>query len=296
MPSPQLRQFTRRGDTAKPVSSQALTPGGSALRSRSSLQPQEESHARPHWQRPDRPVRRTDLRHQPEPGRHRRGAPRPRRRSATSTARVHGIQGVLEGRADRPRPRVEGDARGGGAARPAPRCARCARSPRARSASRRSRSSRQHDVRYFFYIGGNDSAETAHILNELAVAEELRAARCSTCRRRSTTTCASTTTARATARRRKFVAQAMMGDNHDNRSLPGHQDRRRHGPPRGLADRRQRARARSTRTTGRTWSTCPRRRSTLERFLGDVDRVYKQHGRCLVARLRGRARRRRARR
>ncbi len=28
-----------------------------------------------------------------------------------------------------------------------------------------------HDVRYFFYIGGNDSAETAHILNEIAVAE-----------------------------------------------------------------------------------------------------------------------------
>ena len=27
----------------------------------------------------------------------------------------------------------------------------------------------QHDVRYFFYIGGNDSAETANILNELAV-------------------------------------------------------------------------------------------------------------------------------
>ena len=29
-----------------------------------------------------------------------------------------------------------------------------------------------HDVRYFFYIGGNDSAETAHILNEIAVAED----------------------------------------------------------------------------------------------------------------------------
>ena len=28
---------------------------------------------------------------------------------------------------------------------------------------------RKHDVRYFFYIGGNDSAETAHILNEIAV-------------------------------------------------------------------------------------------------------------------------------
>ena len=27
---------------------------------------------------------------------------------------------------------------------------------------------RAHDVRYFFYIGGNDSAETAHIIAELA--------------------------------------------------------------------------------------------------------------------------------
>jgi len=31
---------------------------------------------------------------------------------------------------------------------------------------------KKHDVRYFFYIGGNDSAETAHILNEVAVAED----------------------------------------------------------------------------------------------------------------------------
>jgi 6-phosphofructokinase 1 len=30
---------------------------------------------------------------------------------------------------------------------------------------------RKHDVRYFFYVGGNDSAETAHVLNELAVAQ-----------------------------------------------------------------------------------------------------------------------------
>ena len=29
---------------------------------------------------------------------------------------------------------------------------------------------RRYDVRYFFYIGGNDSAETAFILNEIAVA------------------------------------------------------------------------------------------------------------------------------
>ena len=27
---------------------------------------------------------------------------------------------------------------------------------------------KQHDVRFFFYIGGNDTAETAHIINEMA--------------------------------------------------------------------------------------------------------------------------------
>jgi len=26
-----------------------------------------------------------------------------------------------------------------------------------------------HDIRYFFYVGGNDSAETAHLLNEAAL-------------------------------------------------------------------------------------------------------------------------------
>ena len=29
-----------------------------------------------------------------------------------------------------------------------------------------------HDIRYFFYVGGNDSAETAHLLNEAALAKD----------------------------------------------------------------------------------------------------------------------------
>jgi 6-phosphofructokinase len=28
----------------------------------------------------------------------------------------------------------------------------------------------KYDIRYFFYIGGNDSAETTHIVNEEAIA------------------------------------------------------------------------------------------------------------------------------
>ena len=47
----------------------------------------------------------------------------------------------------------------------------------------------KNDVRYFFYIGGNDSADTAQIVSELAKADDYDCG-CSTCPRRSTTTCA----------------------------------------------------------------------------------------------------------
>ena len=54
---------------------------------------------------------------------------------------------------------------------------------------------RRNDIRYFFYIGGNDSADTCRIVSEKAPP---RATSCaaSTCRRRSTTICWRTTTRR----------------------------------------------------------------------------------------------------
>jgi 6-phosphofructokinase len=79
---------------------------------------------------------------------------------------------------------------------------------------------KRHDVRYFFYIGGNDSAETAHILSEMAAREghelvlyhvpktidnDLRA----------TDFCPGYPSAA------RYVSLCFLGDNVDVRSLPG---------------------------------------------------------------------------
>ena len=79
---------------------------------------------------------------------------------------------------------------------------------------------RAHDVRYFFYIGGNDSAETAHILNEIAQAEDydvrlFHVPKTIDNDLRVTDHCPGYGSAA------RFVASAFMGDNQDNRSLPG---------------------------------------------------------------------------
>ena len=96
-----------------------------------------------------------------------------------------------------------------------------ATSPTRRTARRSSRSSRKNNVRYFFYIGGNDSADTARIVNELANAGRTTSCASSTSPRPSTTTCACTDHCPGYGSAAKFVACAFMGDDLDNASLPG---------------------------------------------------------------------------
>jgi 6-phosphofructokinase 1 len=56
-----------------------------------------------------------------------------------------------------------------------------------------------HDIAWFFYNGGGDSADTCFKVSQLSASMGYRCRR-STCRRRSTTTCRSPTAARASAR------------------------------------------------------------------------------------------------
>jgi 6-phosphofructokinase 1 len=77
-----------------------------------------------------------------------------------------------------------------------------------------------HGVHYFFYIGGNDSAETCRIVNKFAMEAgyELRVTHIPKTidnDLRVTDHCPGYGSAA------KFVAQAFMGVNLDNRSLPG---------------------------------------------------------------------------
>jgi 6-phosphofructokinase 1 len=140
---------------------------------------------------------------------------------------------------------------------------------------------KRYDVRYFFYIGGNDSAETAHILNEIAVADgydvrlfhvpktidnDLRA----------TDHCPGYGSAA------KFVAHAILGDNQDNRSLPGIKIDVIMGRNAGWLTAAS-ALARQQEGDGPHLVYVPERVFTLDGFVSDVDRVYKERGRCLVA-------------
>ena len=139
----------------------------------------------------------------------------------------------------------------------------------------------KHDVRYFFYIGGNDSAETAHLLNELAVAEGFDVRLFHVPKTidndlRVTDHCPGYGSAA------KFVAQAFQGDDQDNRSLPGIKVDVVMGRHAGWLTAAS-ALARKNPDDGPHLIYVPERDFDLERFARDVDAVYKRLGRCLIA-------------
>lgn len=140
---------------------------------------------------------------------------------------------------------------------------------------------KKHDIRYFFYVGGNDSAETAHVLNELAVAQGydvrlFHVPKTIDNDLRVNDHCPGYGSAA------RFVAQAVMGDNLDNRSLPGIKIDVVMGRHAGWLTAAS-VLARIHPDDGPHLVYVPEKVFSLERFLADVDRVYKQHGRCLIA-------------
>jgi 6-phosphofructokinase 1 len=139
----------------------------------------------------------------------------------------------------------------------------------------------KNNVRYFFYIGGNDTADTARIVGELADAEgydlqvfhipktidnDLRVH--------------DHTPGYGTAA--KFVACAIMGDNFDNKSLPGIKVDIIMGRHAGFLTAAS-VLAREHDEDGPHLIYVPESPLSEEKLLGDVDRVYKKYGRCLIA-------------
>ncbi|MFA6134651.1 MAG: 6-phosphofructokinase [Phycisphaerae bacterium] len=139
----------------------------------------------------------------------------------------------------------------------------------------------KHNIRYFFYIGGNDSADTARIVNELAgqsgyplrvfhipktIDNDLRV----------TDHCPGYGSAA------RFVASALMGDDRDNASLPGVKIdviMGRHAgwlTAAGLLARRDE-------TDGPHLIYVPEHPISEAQFIDDVAEVYGRLGRCLVA-------------
>ncbi len=139
----------------------------------------------------------------------------------------------------------------------------------------------KYNIRYFFYIGGNDSAETTHIINEEAQKAGYVMKCFHICKtidndlRENDHTPGFGSAAR-------FVAQAFMGDNLDNRSLPGVKINVVMGRHAGFLTAAS-ALARVYPDDGPHLIYLPERPFCMNKFVEDVKAVYAKYNRCVVA-------------
>ena len=140
---------------------------------------------------------------------------------------------------------------------------------------------KKHDVRTFFYIGGNDSADAARIVNDLAKQAnyELRTFHVPKTIDNDLRVHDHTPGFGSAA---KFVAAAIMGDNYDNRSLPGIKVDVIMGRHAGFLTAAS-VLARQNPEDGPHLIYVPESSLSEEQFLKDVDAVYSKRGRCLIA-------------
>ena len=138
-----------------------------------------------------------------------------------------------------------------------------------------------HDVRYFFYIGGNDSADTVHIVNEQAEQAnyEFRALHIPKTIDNDLVVNDHTPGYGSAAR---FVAQAFIGANLDNRALPGVYIAIIMGRHAGFLTAASSI-ARKYPDDGPHLVYLPERPFDMDRFLGDVKAAHDTFGRCVVA-------------
>lgn len=138
-----------------------------------------------------------------------------------------------------------------------------------------------HDVRYFFYIGGNDSADTVRIVNENAEKShyELRAIHIPKTIDNDLVINDHTPGFGSAAR---FVSEAFMGLNLDNRALVGVYIAVIMGRNAGFLTASA-ALARKYPDDGPHLIYLPERPFDIEEFLMDVKDAYEKYGRCIVA-------------
>ncbi len=140
---------------------------------------------------------------------------------------------------------------------------------------------RRHDIRYFFYVGGNDSSDTVRIISEQAHAAnyDLRAIHIPKTIDNDLMVNDHTPGFGTAAR---FVSQAFMGLNLDNRALPGVLIGTVMGRHAGFLTASS-ALGRKYVDDGPHLIYLPERPFSPERFLADVERVSKERGLCVVA-------------
>lgn len=140
---------------------------------------------------------------------------------------------------------------------------------------------RKQDVRYFFYIGGNDSAQTAQVVNKLAddAKYELRVIHIP---KTIDNDLLVTDHCPGYGSAAKFVASAFIGDDLDNRALKGVKINILMGRHAGFLTAAS-ILARQRPDDGPHLVYLPERPFSIEQFCSDVERMYQQFGRCLVA-------------
>lgn len=139
----------------------------------------------------------------------------------------------------------------------------------------------QQDIRYFFYIGGNDSSDTCRIVNQVANDQgyELRAFHCPKTIDNDLVLNDHTPGFGSAA---KFVAQAFMGDNLDNAALPGVKVNIVMGRHAGFLTAASILGRRSDKD-GPHLVYVPESRLSVDKIMDDVDRTFKKYGRCVMA-------------
>jgi 6-phosphofructokinase 1 len=140
---------------------------------------------------------------------------------------------------------------------------------------------RAHDIRYFFYIGGNDSADTVKIVNEQAELcdYEFRAIHIPKTIDNDLVVNDHTPGYGSAA---KFVSQAFMGVNLDMRALSGIYIGVIMGRHAGFLTAAS-SFAQKYPDDGPHLIYLPEKRFSVERYLEDVKSVYDKYGRCIIA-------------
>jgi len=140
---------------------------------------------------------------------------------------------------------------------------------------------KKRNIRYFFYIGGNDSANTALILNTVArkANYDVRAFHVP---KTVDNDLLVTDHCPGYGSAAKFVAMALIGDDLDNRALPGVKIDVVMGRHAGFLTAAA-ALAKTREDDGPHLVYMPERTVSMDKFCGEVDGVLKKLGRCVVA-------------
>ncbi|TFW33260.1 6-phosphofructokinase [Massilia horti] len=140
---------------------------------------------------------------------------------------------------------------------------------------------RAHEIEHFFYIGGNDSADTVRIVSEQA-RQAGYPLRCIHIPKTIDNDLVGNDHTPGFPSAARFVAQAFAGANLDNAALPGVYVGVVMGRHAGFLTAAS-ALGKKFPDDGPHLIYLPERTFELERFLADVKATYERHGRCVIA-------------